>query len=97
MSDPTLVSKLAELSRLDISEDEKETFGKEFEGILAYVSALESLELDPSVVPEAGDLRNVFRQDGEPHESGAYTQKIVDAFPEKEGNSLKVKQILSHD
>lgn len=91
------VKKLAELSRLDIPDADVEAFGAEFGSILDYVGELESLTLNMHETPEAGIIRNVFREDAHPHESGKYTERIVEAFPEKEGNSLKVKQILSHD
>ncbi|MDE1965970.1 MAG: Asp-tRNA(Asn)/Glu-tRNA(Gln) amidotransferase subunit GatC [Patescibacteria group bacterium] len=90
------VKKLAALARISISEGELENFTKEFDSILAYVGQLEKLEL-----PETGEqlppLRNVMREDGEPHESGKFTEKLVEQFPEKEGAYLKVKQIISND
>ena len=91
------VQKLASLSRIRIPAEQAEAFSAEFESILHYVSQLESLTLADAGAPDPGIHRNVFREDTHPHETGKYTQKIVDAFPDKEGNSLKVKQILSHD
>ena len=91
------VQKLAALSRVRISEEEAPAFAKEFESILGYVSSLDSLTIVMDEEPIAGIVQNVFREDGHPHETGLYTEKIVAAFPEKEGHSLKVKQILSHD
>lgn len=91
------VQKLAALSRVRITEEEAPAFAKEFESILGYVGSLDSLTLVMDESPEAGTVKNVFREDGEPHETGLFTEKIVAAFPEREGNSLKVKQILSHD
>ena len=91
------VQKLAELSRIHIPTEHMLEFGKEFEGILGYVSSLETLTLDMDGESEPGTLRNVFREDGEPHETGLFTERIVAAFPEKEGDLLKVKQILAHE
>lgn len=91
------VEKLASLSRIHIPEDQTKAFASEFESILAYVSALETLTIESDDVSQTTIPRNVFREDGEPHEAGLYTEKAVNAFPEKEGNFLKVKQILSHD
>lgn len=91
------VEKLANLSRVTIPEEEAKAFASEFESILTYVGALESLTLEALDEHEPGIHRNIFREDSVPHEAGLYTQKIVEAFPEKEGNFLKVKQILSHD
>lgn len=97
MSEKDTVLKLGELSRIDIPENERDSFAREFESILAHIGALESLTLDMSATPAPGTIHNVFRADGTPHETGTHTEAIVGAFPEKEGNSLKVKQILSYD
>lgn len=91
------VRKLASLARLSISEAELEKFAKEFDGILAYVGKIESLNVSAEAGAEKPPLRNVFRKDGEPHEKGKYTKKLVEQFPEKDGNYLSVKQIISYD
>lgn len=91
------VQKLAALARIDIPKEKLAKFAAEFDGILAYVGKLDELTLpegNKRVVPV---VRNVMREDGEPHEKGKYTEKLVEQFPNREGNSLKVKKILSHD
>jgi hypothetical protein len=35
-----------------------------------------------------------MREDTDPHESGIYTDKITAQFPARDGDYLKVKQIL---
>lgn len=91
------VQKLASLSRVYIPEEQAEAFASEFESILSYVSSLDSLTLTALDEHEPGVHTNIFREDETPHAPGKYTEKAVAAFPEKEGNSLKVKQILSHE
>jgi aspartyl-tRNA(Asn)/glutamyl-tRNA(Gln) amidotransferase subunit C len=97
MATPDDVKKLAALARVDIPEDKLAAFASEFDAILAYVGQLESLSIDLSKAPEAPALRNVFRMDGEPHAAGKYTDAITTQFPDREGDSLKVKQIIQHD
>ena len=91
------VQKLAALSRLSIPEADLAHTAKEFDAILAYVGKLEQLTLHAKYAGTAGAVRNVFRIDGEPHAKGKHTKALVAQFPDKEGNYLKVKQILSHD
>lgn len=91
------VARLAALSRIAIPESELERFASEFDAILAYVGKLDELTL-----PTAGDrtlspVRNVLREDGQPTLPGTYTKDIVAQFPQKSGDSLSVKQIISHD
>ena len=90
------VKKLAALARIRVEDSELEKFTSEFDAILAYVGQLKKLEL-PSAGSEKPALRNVMREDDEPHAPGAYTEKLADQFPQREGNALSVKQIISHD
>ncbi len=94
---PDDVKRLAALARIAIPEDKLATFAAEFESVLAYVGTLDSLTL----ASEEGEVyptrRNVLREDGEPTPAGTYTDAIAAQFPEREGNHLVVKQIISHD
>ena len=90
------VKKLAALARIRVEDSELEKFTSEFDAILAYVGQLEKLEL-PSSGNEKPALRNVMREDGEPHAGGVYTEKLAEQFPTREGDALSVKQIISHD
>lgn len=91
------VKKLAALARIKISDEELETFTREFDAILAYVGQLEKLDLPQGAEHEKSALHNVMREDGEPHATGIYTEKLVEQFPAREGNALSVKQIITHD
>ena len=87
------IEKLAVLSRIDISEQETAELLLEMEAILGYVSEIGEAVTEESR-PEAGALRNVMREDNDPHEEGLYTKKILDEAPETEEGFIKVKQIL---
>ena len=87
------IEKLAYLSRIEVSEEEKDILRKDMESILEYVSQIKEAV---SRVPEkeAGELRNVMREDNNPHEKGIYTKEIMDEVPDTENGYVKVKQIL---
>lgn len=92
------VKKLAALARIHIGDTELEKFTSEFDAILAYVGQLEKLDLPQGdALREKPALRNVMREDGEPHATGMYTEKIAKLFPAREGDALKVKQIITHE
>ena len=101
------VKKLAALARISIDESELEKFTKEFDAILEYVGQLEKLEL-PKSGAEKLVLRNVMREDGEPrmksdfkrgepHSANDYTPALIEEFPQREGDALVVKQIITHE
>ncbi len=87
------LDKLAKLSRLSITDEEKEKLALEFDSILGYVSEIEKVSVGERVL-EAGLLRNIMREDGEPHESGLYTEAILNNAPDTEDGYLKVKQVF---
>lgn len=89
------VKKLAELSRIALSDDEVEKLRGEIDAILAYVDVVQRVELPEGVAPSPHlDLENVMREDGDPHEPGMYTEKMLSQAPRREGAFLKVKKIL---
>ena len=90
------VRKLAALARIEVKEEELEAFTKEFDAILAYVGQLEKLNVGDAAT-EVPVLRNVMRQDGEPHAPGIFTEKIAKQFPSREGDALVVKQVITHE
>jgi aspartyl-tRNA(Asn)/glutamyl-tRNA(Gln) amidotransferase subunit C len=90
------VRKLAALARIQIADDELEKFTGEFDAILAYIGQLESLQLPVSSF-QSPVLRNVMREDGEPHAPRAYTEKLAEQFPQREKDALLVKQIITHE
>ncbi len=87
------VKKLAVLCRIDIKEDEIEELRKEMGAILQYVGEISDVATEERV-SEVGVLKNVMREDGESHESGAYTDAILSEAPSTEGRYVKVKKIL---
>ncbi len=85
------VEKLAELARIELSEDEKKSLLKDMQGILEYVKIIESVEVKDAT-PEY-KLYNVWREDAMDSRefSGEF---IVGQFPDSQDNFLKVKKIL---
>ncbi len=89
------IEKLALLSRLTLSSEEKERMRSECDSILGYIATIQkvsatSTERTRSIVATV----NVMRDDGSPHESGIHTEALVSAAPRREGNYIKVKKIL---
>ncbi len=86
------VNKLAALARIRLSEDEKASLSKEFEGILKYVDQIQEVKVSDEMPHYT--LRNVFRQDSDANVSGACTETLLSASPDRQGDYFKVKKIL---
>ena len=95
--DKEKVLSLAKLARIELKDEEAENLTHEFEAILDYVGEVKGVT-DNFTPPELGGasntLRNVFREDKGPHETGIYTKVILEQAPMKEGGYIKVKKIL---
>ncbi len=90
------IEKLAELSRINVSSEEKETFLKDIESVLNYVGQIKMIAVgtDMTISREEGELKNVFREDDNCHSSGQFTENLLESAPEKENGYIKVKKIL---
>lgn len=90
------VKRLAQLARVDVADENLERFAAEFDSVLAYVGKLDELTLNEGDTNQSL-VRNVLRADEGAYAPGTWTERIVAQFPTKEGNSLSVKKIISHD
>jgi len=86
------IEKLALLSRMEVSEVEKESMAKDIDSILSYVGQVKNL--DASLATELPVLRNVMREDEVLHSPGEYTEDLLSLAPARDGNYLEVKKIL---
>jgi len=85
------VENLAELARIEMSEDEKKEILKDMESILGYVKQIKEIEVE-NTEPEC-DVYNVWREDKlEPREFER--ELIISQFPDSKDGFLKVKKIL---
>lgn len=88
---------LGTLSRVRLNTTEVDKLHTEIEDILEYVSKINSIVADAALTKEVGPVHNVFREDEITNEPGSFTGDLVAAFPESDGQYLKVKKILNPD
>ena len=85
------VENLAELARIELSEDEKKELLSDMKGILEYVKQIEKVKVPDMKL--SGELYNVWREDKiEPREFSK--ELILEQFPDAQDGFLKVKKIL---
>ena len=85
------ILKLASLTRIKIAPEEVERFRNEIGGILEYVAKINEIKRGSQ---KASNLRvkNVFRSDDAAHESGIFTERLMESAPKREGDLVKVKE-----
>ncbi len=87
------IEKVARLARLELSEEEKETFGNQLEQILAYMEQLNQLDTQ-GVEPtsHAIPIYNVFREDE--MKPSFPQEEVLGIAPEEEEGHFKVPRII---
>jgi aspartyl-tRNA(Asn)/glutamyl-tRNA(Gln) amidotransferase subunit C len=89
------VKKLAELSRLALSEGEIEKLRTEIDSIVSYIDAVQKIPLPEGVASSPHlDITNVMRDDVVAHEGQAHSDALTAQFPDRDGDYLRVKKIL---
>jgi aspartyl-tRNA(Asn)/glutamyl-tRNA(Gln) amidotransferase subunit C len=88
------VLHLAQLSNLQLSDDEIESLRNDLGNILEYVKQLEGLDtsgVEPTY--QVTDLENVFRED-EVVKSDVRREDLVALAPDQAQNQIKVPKVL---
>lgn len=88
------ILKLAQLSKLELTDEEVERFTGEIEAVVAYVEQLQTADvsgLEPT--NQLTGLSNVTRSD----EVGQYSSQaeLLKNLPDREGDYIKVKRMIS--
>ncbi len=90
------IEKLAALSRIELSPAERESLRADIEAILTYIGEIEKVPAgSASGVPPYSGLLNVMREDVNPTPAGTYTERLLREVPKRQGDYVKVKQVLT--
>ena len=87
------VEYIAHLSRLEITEEEKDEYTKQLSDILEHAERLQKLDTD-KVEPTyyAVDIKNVMREDV--NKPSVDKKKVFDEAPSVQDNGFKVPRII---
>jgi len=88
------IKDLAVLARLELSDEDIAGYQKDFQGILDYISTINSVEVDSFDEQVRGDTVNMMREDNESYASGQFTEVLLNAAPKREGDYIRVDKIL---
>ncbi len=89
------IAHLATLSRIALSGTEKDALASDITSIVEYVRAIEGVTGTGTIEKKVGPLHNVMREDENPNVGGEYTEDLLKAAPERMGEYVKVKKILT--
>lgn len=91
--DEKLIRHVGRLSRIELTDEQVQTFGRQFADIVAYMDKLQQLNTD-GVEPmiHALAVQNVFGAD-EPRESLSPERALANA-PDRDGDFYKVPKVI---
>jgi len=87
------VEKIAKLSRLELSDKEKEKFAKELTDVLNYFEKLKGINTENvEITAQVTGLENVYRDDK--MEQCDFQKELVKQAAETEGDLIKTKSVF---
>jgi aspartyl/glutamyl-tRNA(Asn/Gln) amidotransferase C subunit len=97
MIERDLIQHLGDLARIQVSDEEADELQHEFQSILYYVATVQQADEDNAAeqISTAAGVENVMREDTDPHEPGRYTEELLDASAQRQGQYVAVKKIIS--
>jgi aspartyl-tRNA(Asn)/glutamyl-tRNA(Gln) amidotransferase subunit C len=92
MTDTVDVRALAQLARLEVSDEELAKLDREIPDILKFVETIQKVSGGKPV--SKTKMINIMRDDKNPHEGGKYTEALLKAAPASADNRIAVKQVI---
>ena len=87
------IEQVANLSRIKLTDNEKNVFREQLTSILGYIEKLNELDTDDvQPMAYATSIKNVFREDQQ--ESSFPRQKILELSPSSVNGFFKVPKVL---
>ncbi len=87
------IEQVASLSRISLTDEEKDIFREQLTDILSYIEKLNELDTDDvQPMAYATSLKNVFREDKQ--ESSFARQEILELSPSSANGFFKVPKVL---
>jgi aspartyl-tRNA(Asn)/glutamyl-tRNA(Gln) amidotransferase subunit C len=86
---------LAQLARIELSDDDKKSLVKEFDSILGYVDQLKKVDVKMDAEGRVGAVRNAMRPDAVRSISPEDRERLLDEAPDRERDFIAVKKIIA--
>jgi aspartyl/glutamyl-tRNA(Asn/Gln) amidotransferase C subunit len=87
------IDNLAELSRLELSAEEKAGYAVDLSNILGYIDEIKKVDVGGVKSPNEAML-NIMRDDVVTTVTGSNTDLLVKASADNDGQYIKVKKVL---
>jgi aspartyl-tRNA(Asn)/glutamyl-tRNA(Gln) amidotransferase subunit C len=92
------IERIATLARLQLTAAEKERYAKDLSVVFAYMEQLNEVETDNvKETCQVTGLEDVVREDAPVPCSDSRKKELIDAFPDRVGNLLRVPAVFDEN
>ena len=89
------IKHIAELARLELTEDELKKYGSQLSGVLNYIDQLKEVDTkDIEPTAQVTGMTNILREDEVKDWNKKEIEEALKDAPEREGRFLKVKRVI---
>ena len=97
MLDIEEIDKIANLARIELNDEEKKMYASQLSVVFDYVKILEEVDTEGVVETwQVTGLEDVFREDIVEECDEETRKKLIEQFPERVGDLLKVRQVFDN-
>ena len=86
---------LADLAKMELTDEEREAFPKQLSSILQYIDKIKEVKISDEIQRDFRKI-NIFREDENPHQRGDHRDAILEEMPQVQDDLLVVKKILNN-
>ena len=97
MITPAEITKLAQLSRIKLTDADTQSLVKEFDSILGYIDQLKKVDVSLDTEGRVGFIKNIMRADVSEDSSATEREQLLAEAPRREGDFVAVKKIIAQD
>lgn len=91
------IEQIATLARLELTEKEKAMYAEQLSVVLDYIEMLNEVNTDGvTETCQVTGLEDVYREDEAVDTDEESKNRLINSFPEKMGNLLKVKAVFEN-
>ncbi len=89
------IKKIADLARLELTDEELKTYGSQLSDVLEYIDQLKEVDTsDVQPTAQVTGLENITREDEVEDWPVDEVESALGQVPEKDGRFVKVKRVL---
>lgn len=91
------IEHLANLARIELSSEEKNSLVAEFDSILGYIDQLKKVEVSMDASGRVGAVKNVMREDNPASITKEDRERLLNEAPKRQGDFIAVKKIIEQE